>query len=109
MKILKTLFVACILLLPFLCASFSYARPPKPGPHFIWVNPHTTPNRTFIKGHWKHVGPAEKGKVWVSGHYNAAGKWVRGHWKHVHAPKPGALWVPGHRGPKGRWIPGHWR
>lgn len=106
---LKMLFIICVFALAFLFASFSYAKSPKPGPNFIWVRPHTTQDGTFIKGHWKHVGPAKKGKAWVSGHYDADGNWVAGHWKNVRVPKSGAVWVPGHRGPKGRWIPGHWR
>jgi len=108
-RLSKMLLIICVLALSFLFASFGYSMPPKPGPNFMWVKPHTTPNGTFIEGHWKHAGPAQKGKVWVSGHYNDAGNWVPGHWKHIHAPRPGAVWAPGHRGPKGRWIRGHWR
>ena len=98
-----------ITLLPFVLMLPSHAKPPQPGPDFVWVAPHTTPQGNGVPGHWKYVGPDKKGKVWVPGHNNPAGEWVPGHWKPVNPRKPGTKWVPGHHGPGGRWIPGHWK
>ena len=106
------LLIVCLLfLLSFAIGpGCSHARPPKPGPNFVWVPPHTTPDGVFIRGHWKYAGPPVPGKIWVPGHYNAAGEWVPGHWKYREGPpRKGAVWVPGHFGPGGKWIPGHWR
>ncbi|HDZ91580.1 MAG: hypothetical protein JRJ09_07175 [Deltaproteobacteria bacterium] len=89
--------------------SCTHARPPKPGPDFVWVAPHRTPDGRFIKGHWKHTGTPRPGKVWVPGHYSPDGTWVPGHWKKTPKAKPGGVWVPGHYGPGGRWVPGHWK
>ncbi len=95
----------------FLCLALNVqARPPKPGPNFVWVGPHTTPNGHFVPGHWKYIGPRVKGKVWIPGHRAADGTWIEGHWKTVPpAKRANAVWVKGHFGPRGRWIPGHWR
>jgi len=93
---------------PFLL-SCAQARPPKPGPDYVWVAPHKAPNGAMIPGHWKYTGPAKPGKDWVPGHHAPNGKWVPGHWKTVAPMKKGGVWVPGHWGPKGKWIPGHWR
>ena len=97
------------LLLVFVATSACAARPPRPGPNFVWVEAHVGPAGNPVPGHWKYVGPAVQGKVWVPGHRNAAGVWVSGHWKVVRRPGPAAVWVPGHYGPGGRWVPGHWR
>ena len=105
----KVVLITCFIILPFLLVPCSHAKPPKPGPNFIWVKPHTAPNGNSVPGHWKHTGPPQKRKAWVSGHRNSDGKWVPGHWKTLSPSKKGAQWVPGHHGPKGRWIPGHWR
>ena len=96
------------LALPLL-SSCAHARPPKPGPDFVWVEPHHAPNGTFIEGYWKYTGPAKPGNNWVPGHRAPNGKWVPGYWKAVPRAKRGGAWVPGHYGPKGKWIPGHWR
>ena len=109
-KEFKVFFIVCIMSLAPLFTVNSHAKPPKPGPDFVWVKPHTTPDGIAIPGHWKYVGAPLEKKVWVRGHHNAERKWVPGHWKSlVPPPKKGSVWVPGHRGPKGRWIPGHWR
>ena len=109
-RLIKILFVVCLLVLPFFFGTLSHARPPRPGVNFGWVAAHISSNGIHIPGHWKHAGSPVKGKTWVLGHYNASGKWVPGHWKYLRAPrKPGKAWVPGHRGPRGRWIAGHWR
>lgn len=90
--------------------SCAHAKPPKPGPNFVWVESHETPDGDVIPGYWKYTGPPVKGKVWVRGHHSADGSWVAGHWKVLTPPpRKGANWVPGHYGPRGRWIPGHWR
>lgn len=104
-------YVLLIFVLPLFFASTSHCIPTKPGPHFVWIEPHTTVDGTLIRGHWKYTGPSKANKVWVMGHYNSEGEWVLGHWKLLGHPRPhkGAIWVPGHHGPKGRWIPGHWR
>jgi len=109
MKKLLPIMIALMLILPFASLSCAHARPPKPGPNFVWVDARTLPNGTVIHGHWNHVGTAHPGKVWVPRHKNANGVWVAGHWRNIHAPNKGAKWLPGHFGPKGRWIPGHWR
>ena len=101
--------VACLNCLPFLFSSCTHARPPKPGPNFVWVAPYSLPSGISVPGHWKHIGPAYSGKTWVPGHYTPDGTWRQGHWKKLVSPKPGKIWVPGHHGPLGRWIPGHWR
>jgi hypothetical protein len=111
LKKFKPLYFLFILIIPLFFSSLSYGIPPKPGPQFVWVEPHTTESGTFIRGHWKYIGPPKANEVWIMGHYNDEGKWVIGHWKLLSHPRPhkGAIWVPGHRGPKGRWVPGHWR
>ena len=96
------------LLTPFLL-SCAHARPPKPGPNFVWVAPHHAPGGAMVPGHWKYTGPARPGQGWIPGHRAPNGKWVPGHWKTVPKGKRGGAWVPGHWSPKGKWIPGHWR
>jgi len=73
----------CIIavIISFSFVSSVQARPPKPGPKFFWVKPHTKPNGVFIPGHWKYKGPKRKGKVWVRGHFGRRGRWIPGHWK----------------------------
>ena len=107
-KQLNLLLISYMIILPFIFASYSQARPPKPGPNFVWVKPHDTSNGTSIPGHWKYVESAKKEKVWVPGHYSPNGKWLSGHWKSLSPSKKGSAWVPGHYGSKGRWVPGHW-
>ena len=85
------------------------ARPPKPGPDYVWVPEHRNPSGKLIPGHWKHTAKAVPGKAWVPGHTAANGQWVPGHWKDVPKPPKGGKWVPGHWGKNGKWIPGHWR
>ena len=101
--------IACINFLPFLSCSCTHARPPKPGPNFVWVTPYTLPSEISMPGHWKYIGPVHPGRTWVRGHYAPDRTWRPGHWKRLVSPKPGKNWVPGHHGPRGRWIPGHWR
>ena len=101
--------IAGMIVLPFLHISYSHAKPPKPGPNFVWVKSHTTPNGHAIPGHWKYAGSSKKEKVWVPGHHAPDGKWVPGQWKSLSPSKNSSVWVPGRHGPKGRWIPGHWR
>ena len=81
MKRAACLLIALLLGLVISFSSCAPARPPKPGPNYVWVN----------------------------GHYGPGGNWIPGHWKHVGSAPPGKVWVPGHYGPNGRWIPGHWR
>ncbi len=103
--LLRTLLVLGALAL----SSIAHSAPPRPGPNFVWVAPHTNESGVYIHGHWKYVGPALSDKVWVQGHYNNNGKWVAGHWKKQASSKQGKSWVPGHRAPDGTWVPGHWR
>ncbi len=105
----KPLLTAVLLIWTLALAGIAHAAPPRPGPNFVWVAPHTNQNGVYIHGHWKYVGPTLSDKVWVQGHYNKNGKWVAGHWRKLGPSKQGKTWVPGHRGPNGRWIPGHWR
>lgn len=99
----------------FLIASFgllfscSHARPPKPGPNFVWVTPHKKPNGVFVPGHWNFTGPKKPHKVWVPAHRTCTGKLIPGHWKPLNQAKPKSVWIPGHFGPRGKWIPGHWK
>ena len=93
------------LLIVFSCAQ---ARPPKPGPNFVWIAPHTNAAGILVPGHWNYIGPANNKKVWVPAHYNKFGKMVPGHWSN-RPYKKNKVWVPGHHGPKGRWIPGHYK
>ena len=79
------------------------AKPPKPGPDFVWVKKGKRP------GHWKYTGPPASSKAWVKGHFNNNGKWIPGHWKKGAPPRPGAVWVPAHRTPNGKKVPGHWK
>ncbi len=90
------------------CVVARPSRPPKPGPHFVWIAPHRTAAGIYIPGHWVYKGPGRPGRVWVPGHYGPDGKWIAGHWKKIEVRKRG-VWVPGHYGPRGRWIPGHWK
>lgn len=108
-KKFKLFLIIYTMILAFSFVVYSHAKPPKPGPNFVWVKPHTTPNGILIPGHWKHVGSSQKGKVWVPGHRAPNGKWVSGHWKTITPPRPGAVWIPGDYGPNGDWIPGYWR
>jgi len=100
--------VAVFLIMPLLF-SCAHARPPKPGPDFVWVDAHRAPNGTMIEGHWKYVGTDTPGKTWIPAHRAPNGTWIPGHWKDVPQPKKRGVWVPGHYGPKGRWIPGRWK
>jgi hypothetical protein len=110
MKKLILNLIAALMIVGASASGPAFARPPKPGPDFVWVPPHTTPGGVLIQGYWRYDGPAQSGRTWVPGHYNRRGVWVPGHWKNLGAaPHPGAVWVPGHRAPDGRWIPGHWR
>ncbi|MDY6951124.1 MAG: hypothetical protein SWE60_06415 [Thermodesulfobacteriota bacterium] len=108
-KRIKYLVLVFIIVLPFVFLSSCHAKPPKPGPHFVWVEPHVAPQGHVVPGHWKYTGPPKKAKAWVPGHHDRHGAWVPGHWKNLTPPKANARWVPGHHGPKGRWIPGHWK
>ena len=77
----KSILIAILLAFSFLFISCAQARPPKPGPHFVWVPKHIGPNGKVIPGHWKYVGPPlPAGKHWVPGHFNKYGIWVPGHW-----------------------------
>jgi hypothetical protein len=126
MRLLKMFFVICVLSLPFLIASFSYAMPPKPGPNFIWVQPHRAPNGAFIEGHWRPAPPPSRpgagpgpGRrppmpgpnfIWVEPHITHHGIFIEGHWQYVgRRPPRGRAWVEGHYDPSGHWGRGHWR
>lgn len=108
-KRLNQFFITCMIVLPFLTVTQSHAKPPKPGPNFIWIKSHTTPSGHFVSGHWKYAGSSKKEKVWVPGHHDPDGKWVPGQWKSLCPSKKDSVWVPSHHDPKGRFIPGHWR
>ena len=108
-KGVKVFLVVCITIIPFIFSSCGHARPPKPGPNFIWINAHTAPDGIVISGHWKYKGPVKRGKAWVPRHRAPDGTWIQGHWRAVPRPKGGAKWISGHNGPRGRWVPGHWR
>jgi hypothetical protein len=51
---IKKIILALTLLL-FSC-EYIMARPPKPGPNFIWVKKYTTPLGITIPAHWKYRG-----------------------------------------------------
>jgi hypothetical protein len=108
-KRMRLIVLLAAIVFPMVSASCSHARPPRPGPDFVWVKPHVRADGVRVPGHWRHTGEPRPGKVWVPGHHSPKGNWIAGHWKVLDAPRPGAHWVPGHHGPGGRWIPGHWR
>ncbi len=109
-RLYKCIFlIACAYVFIFVFPLCTHAKPPRPGPNFVWIAPHTTPDGNVIPGHWKYNGPRVRGKVWIPGHYMPDGSWSQGHWKTLAPPEPGKVWVPGHYGPGGRWIRGHWR
>ena len=107
-SILLSVCLYVFLFMPFV-SSCAHARPPKPGPNFVWVAPHRTADGMMVEGHWKYKGPERPGNAWVPRHRAPDGKWIPGHWKAVPQSKKNGVWVPGHHGPNGRWIPGHWR
>ena len=107
---IKVVIILTAFLLPLISISCAHARPPKPGPNFIWIAPRTKPNGVVIHGHWRHTGSVKAGKTWIKGHYKPNGTWAPGHWKKIGpAPNRGAAWIPGHRNARGHWVPGHWR
>lgn len=107
---LMVMVLLVVFCLPLFTVGCAHARPPKPGPDFVWVPRHTLPNGVVIRGHWDYRGPENRDRSWVKGHYRPDGTWVPGHWRnHERRPRRDAVWVPGHHGPNGRWIPGHWR
>jgi len=108
-RIFKVCFVLFAMLIPFVFSSCSHARPPKPGPDFVWVKPHRSFDGTPVPGHWRYVGAPKAGREWIPAHRTPDGTLVQGHWSALPSPRPGAAWVPGHFGPGGRWVPGHWR
>lgn len=78
---IKHLILIFFVIISFSSISCTYARPPKPGPNFVWVHVHTTPEGKIIPAHWKHVGKSHPhGRHWIAGHFNRAGLWVPGHW-----------------------------
>lgn len=104
------LFLICCLCGLMITASCAHARPPKPGPNFVWVSPHVAPGGVKVPGHWQYQGPRVADREWIPGHYGPGGQWIDGHWRPLGAPpQPHSVWVPGHHGPGGRWIPGHWK
>ena len=105
----KILLIVLTIAFPFILLSYAHAKPPKPGPKFVWINSHTTANGIAVPGHWKYSGAPYKGKSWIPGHYGPKGKWIAGHWNPRPKPKRGVHWVPGHHGKGGRWVPGHWK
>lgn len=50
LKKFKSLYFLFIFMVPLFFSSVSYGIPPKPGPQFVWIKPHTTENGAFIKG-----------------------------------------------------------
>jgi len=106
---IKIFLIAALIILPFVFSSCACARPPRPGPNFVWIKAHNVPGGVWVPGHWKYIGPKARGKVWVPGHYRHKGIWVAGYWKVITPVKTGSVWIPGHYGRRGRWIPGHWR
>ena len=77
----KVFLMVCVTVLSFFFFSCASPRPPKPGPHFVWVESHTKPGGTFVPGHWKYVGPPQKGRAGIPGHYGPRGRWIPGHWR----------------------------
>ncbi|MEA1867102.1 MAG: hypothetical protein U9N19_03225 [Thermodesulfobacteriota bacterium] len=73
--------IASIFYMPLFFTSCSKSKPPRPGPNFVWVVPHTTPDGEKIPEHWKHKSCSKPGAVWVPGHLNPSGRWISGHWK----------------------------
>ena len=66
-----------LLLLTVGCAQ---AKPPRPGPNYVWVPKHIKQNGVVIKGHWKHKSKIKKQRVWVPAHIKPNGRKVPGHW-----------------------------
>jgi len=85
---------------------YGEARPPKPGPNYVWVSQQKAKNGVVVQGHWRRT--QRKGFVWVAGHLGK-GIWVSGHWKPVAQAPKGKTWVPGHVNGKGQWITGRYR
>ena len=73
----------------------------------VWVAGRSGPNKVWIPGYWKPVGPSPAGKIWVSGHLSVKGVWVSGYWRIK--VKPRHIWVTGYYHKKGTWVKGHWR
>ena len=81
-KKLRPFIVGCFCAVIFFTFACGHARPPKPGPNYVWVKAHTRPNGVKVPGHWQYAGPTVvKGKVWVPGHYGPKGRWIPGHWR----------------------------
>ena len=83
------------------------ARPPKPGPNYVWVPAHITKAGHATPGHWRLKERA--GYLWKKGHYDTAGKWIPGQWKPVGPTPRGKVWVRGHHNRRGKWIRGRWK
>jgi len=45
------------------------AKPPKPGPNFVWVPKYKTPIGIVIPAHWKHKGKKKVSKKKYKKHY----------------------------------------
>lgn len=73
--------LTALMTVSLLSLSACAARPPKPGPHFIWVPKHVNKFGKPVPGYWKHTGPRERNRVWFNGHYDSNGVWVRGAWR----------------------------
>ena len=57
--------IMIVLILISFSFEFIVARPPKPGPNFVWVSQHKTPLGIIIPAHWKYKG---KKKIKKRGH-----------------------------------------
>ena len=83
------------------------ARPPKPGPNYVWVPAHVTNDGYATPGHWRLKNRA--GYLWKKGYYDAAGTWVPSQWKPLGSAPSGKVWIRGHHNRRGKWIRGRWK
>ena len=83
------------------------AKPPKPGPNYVWMPAHKTKSGAVVTGYWRVK--TKSGYNWVAGHANVQNVWVPGHWKPAGPAPKGQVWIPGHVGINGTWVDGHWR
>ncbi|MDY7031551.1 MAG: hypothetical protein SVY10_06530 [Thermodesulfobacteriota bacterium] len=62
LKGFRLFLVVVMTILPLFFSSCIHPRPPKPGPNYIWVKPHTKPDGAFVEGHWQYAGPSRRHK-----------------------------------------------
>ncbi len=77
----KNILVASFVAFSFVFVGCSHARPPKPGPNFVWIPARTGPNGGVLPGYWKYAHPPRPHhKRWTPGHLNKRGVWIPGRW-----------------------------